>query len=455
VAARFSETWIQGVDCFLRRWTHADDRLLVAVSGGADSVGLLAVLTEELGYDGGCLTVGHVNHGIRPEAGDDAKFVRDFAEARGLECLIETVDALGEARRERMSLEAAARRLRYAALRKMASERGCRWMVTAHTRDDSAETVLLRLLSGAPWYECTGIPARNHGLLRPLIGVTRSSLRDWVECRRLPYREDATNADPRYLRSRLRNVLLQKQEFWSENRSGKLAQVGQLLWWAMEAYRSLARETATETSSGSGVFGLEIERILGYYKGLAFVPMEVAWAQTAGRPEARLPSAVRREIPPFVRGKSPQARLMLPEGVIAHRRGGRVWLYRASAPEVDVRVGLGEHWIAERSARLSLSLDAPDDGSHGAAIDSRCLERELRLRSWRPGDRIRSAGRPTKKVADLLAERRLDPHARAQVLVLADESGPLLMIGGPVAERALPPPGVAPLYVFWKTNHGT
>jgi tRNA(Ile)-lysidine synthase len=427
----------------------------VAVSGGADSVGLLAALADELCL-GRRLIVGHVDHGIRPDAAEDAAVVRALCQERSLALEVRRVNTPELARSECLSIEAAGRRLRYEALSEMAVKHGCGWILTGHTRDDSAETVLLRMAGGAPWYEWTAIPSRRGRILRPLIEVSRSELRAWVDSRRLPHREDPTNADPRHLRNRLRTVLLQKQEFWSEARLLEVARAGQLLWWGMEAYRAAARLTLRPPDRGSAVFGLEIERILGYYDSLTFVPVEVAWAQGVGRPEARLPSAIRRQIPPFLQGKTPQSSLKLPEGVVAHRRGGHIYLYSDSSSQIAMRVGLGEHRVSERAARLMLGFAAPQNALYQAAIDPQCLERELDLRSWRPGDRLKVAKRPTKKIAALLAERKLDPLERARVLVLADESGPLLIIGGPVAERALPPPDEsAPLWVSWKTSHGT
>ena len=427
----------------------------MAVSGGADSVGLLGALADELCL-GSRLTVGHVDHGIRPDAPEDAALVRGLCGEWGLTLEVQKVDAPELARSKCLSLEAAGRVLRYEALSAMAVKRGCRWILTGHTRDDSAETVLLRMLGGAPWYEWTAIPCRRGRILRPLIEVARPDLRQWVHNRGLPHREDPTNADPRHLRNRLRIALLQKQELWGEEQLAKVARAGQLLWWGMEAYRAAARLALDQSERGSGVFGLEIERILGYYDSLTFVPVEVAWAQGVGRPEARLPSAIRRQIPPFLQGKTPQSSLKLPEGVVAHRRGGRIYLYSDTSSQIAMRVGLGEHGVSERAARLTLAFTAPRDASYEAAIDPQCLKRELHLRSWRPGDRLKVAKRPTKKVADLLAERKLDPLQRARVLVLADEFGPLLIVGGPVAERALPPlHDTAPLWVSWKTSDGT
>jgi tRNA(Ile)-lysidine synthase len=448
-------TWLTGVERQLRRWTKAEDRLLAGVSGGADSVGMLAVLTDALGL-GARVAVCYVDHGIRPDTDEDVAIVRGLCAERRLQFLVKKVDTPELARSRQMSLEVAGRRLRYEALGQTAQEHSCRWILTGHTQDDSAETVLLRMLGGGSWYEWTGIPSRRGQVLRPLIDVPRAELRRWVLKRGLPWREDPTNADMRHTRNRLRMAVLRKPEFWCEDRVHELAHAGQLLWWGIEGCRWLSRRTFLDAQIGSGAVGLEIERILGYFSSLSFVAVEVAWAQCVGRAEARLPSAVRQQIPPFLLGKSPQSSLVLPEGIIAHRRGGRVWLYRESAANIALRVGMGENSVAERGATLTLGFTDPHEADYRAAIDPQCAERDLYLRNWRPGDRLKVAGRPTKKVADLLAESKLDPLERARVLVLADDSGPLLMIGGPVAERALPQHNeVNPLWVSWKASDGT
>ena len=190
----------------------SDVRLLVAVSGGRDSVVLLDGLHrigEACGLE---LIVGHVDHGLQGEESDgDRRFVQALAEERGLPCVDRRVDPDGARRagssRARPSLEEAARRVRRAALEALAEEQGARHVVTAHHLGDQAETVLLRLLRGTgPDGLAAMAPVDDTGRwLRPLLGTPPEALAEWAREHGLAWREDATNADRRFARNRLRH----------------------------------------------------------------------------------------------------------------------------------------------------------------------------------------------------------------------------------------------------------
>ena len=189
--------------------------VLVAVSGGLDSVAL-AHLLRELAEDFDLkLLIGHVNHGLRgPDADADQTFVEGLARGLGLPFACERVapDALrrGGPSRDRPTRQEAARALRYAALARMADAAGAARVATAHTADDQAETVLLRLLRGCGPDGLAGIPERSPdgGVARPLLGVPRAALARFAAERGLAWREDASNASPRYARNRLRREWL-------------------------------------------------------------------------------------------------------------------------------------------------------------------------------------------------------------------------------------------------------
>lgn len=185
--------------------------VLVAVSGGVDSTVLLdglACLSGRLDLE---LAVGHVNHGLRGEASDaDEALVRDRAEALGLPFEVSAVTPArlreGASSRERPSWQEACRRLRYDALEAQARRLGCDVVATAHTADDQAETVLLRLLRGAAGDGLAGIPERSPDgrIVRPLLDTSRVEIEAHARSRGLAWREDPSNASPRYARSRLR-----------------------------------------------------------------------------------------------------------------------------------------------------------------------------------------------------------------------------------------------------------
>ena len=185
--------------------------VLVAVSGGIDSVTLLVTLhelAEELDLK---LLIGHVNHGLRgADSEADQAFVEALGARLGLPVEVARVEPVrarqGHSSRDRPTIQEAARALRYAALQEIRERRGADHLATAHTADDQAETVLLRLLRGTGPDGLAGIPERSPDgrIVRPLLGVSRAQIEHFAGERRLSWREDASNAQLDYARNRLR-----------------------------------------------------------------------------------------------------------------------------------------------------------------------------------------------------------------------------------------------------------
>lgn len=187
--------------------------VVVACSGGADSLALLAALRDLCGGPGTSfpavrLHVAHLDHGLRGERGAaDAEFVRGVAAAWGLPA---TIGGVGPAERAawRGSVEAAARQARYRFLRGVARDSGAAAIALGHTADDQAETVLLHLVRGSGLDGLAGMRPRAGDLVRPLLDLWRRDTEAFCRARGLDYREDETNRDPRFLRNRVRHELL-------------------------------------------------------------------------------------------------------------------------------------------------------------------------------------------------------------------------------------------------------
>jgi tRNA(Ile)-lysidine synthase len=190
------------------RLISAADRIAVTVSGGADSVCLLHLLCEL--YPRQTCLVLHVNHLLRgPESDADEEFVRALADRLGVSCNVERV-AVGDLPG---NLEENARDTRMASFRRLVESGQATRVATGHTASDQAETVLFRLLRGTGTAGLCGIrPATDWGLIRPLLPVTRTEVRDWLRSRGLEWREDASNEDPSYARNRIRNHLIPQLE---------------------------------------------------------------------------------------------------------------------------------------------------------------------------------------------------------------------------------------------------
>ena len=200
-----------------------DSDLVLAVSGGPDSMALLRGAVRLVGTDARRwrLTIAHLDHALRPGSADDATFVAEAAAALGLPFESRRTDVAALARSEGRSIEDAGREARYRFLEEVAPAGA--WIVTAHTADDAAETVLINLLRGSGLGGVRGIPARRGRIVRPLLGHRRDTLRAQLDAAGIAYRTDPSNADPAYLRNRLRHEVLPVLE---EMRPGAVERIG-------------------------------------------------------------------------------------------------------------------------------------------------------------------------------------------------------------------------------------
>ena len=184
-----------------------DDRrpVLVGLSGGADSVALLSVLVR-LGY--ACVAL-HCDFHLRGEESErDAAFARTFAESLGVPFYQTDFDTVAYAREHHLSIEMAARALRYAWFEELRERLGAQAIAVAHHRDDSVETVVMNLIRGTGIRGLTGIRPRNGFVVRPLLCVSRADIVAWLENQGIRYVTDSTNLSDAYTRNFIRlNVL--------------------------------------------------------------------------------------------------------------------------------------------------------------------------------------------------------------------------------------------------------
>jgi tRNA(Ile)-lysidine synthase len=228
------------------------------------------------------LAVAHVHHGIRgAEADEDERFVGDLADDLGLELWAHRVETPAVARERKQTLEEAARELRYAWFRELLAQGKFDAVATAHTLDDQAETVLHRLLRGA-WTEGLGgihpvVHCARGSILRPFLETRREEIREWLQQRGQPWREDATNQDTAHTRNRIRLDLMPRLGEYNPQVAEQLARLATIArdeesWWDAELARILpglvlpgkpvrggGRAVSTHPEEGSA--GIELERL--------------------------------------------------------------------------------------------------------------------------------------------------------------------------------------------------
>jgi tRNA(Ile)-lysidine synthase len=182
--------------------------LVVGLSGGADSVALADALASLRRRRGFRLVAAHLDHGLRPGSADDAEFCEVLCARLDVPLRTGRADVRARAARERGGLEQAARRERYAFLRRVRDEEAAAAIAVAHTRDDQAETLLLRLLRGAAATGLAGMRPRAGDVVRPLLAASRQEVLAHLRERGLAWREDPSNADLAHRRNRVRHELI-------------------------------------------------------------------------------------------------------------------------------------------------------------------------------------------------------------------------------------------------------
>ncbi len=181
-------------------------KVLLAVSGGIDSM-YMAERAPEL-FPGASFAVAHCNFCLRGEESDgDEAFVRDWCSRKGMPLFVKRFDTSTYANEGHLSIEMAARELRYAWFDELCREEGFDKVAVAHNSDDNAETFFLNFLRGTGTRGLRGMSAHGR-ILRPLLGISREEIRSWMEANGKVWREDSTNASSAYKRNRLRHEVI-------------------------------------------------------------------------------------------------------------------------------------------------------------------------------------------------------------------------------------------------------
>ena len=321
-------------------------RVVVAVSGGADSVALLNALVALRPAWKLSLFIAHLDHALRPDSGDDAEFVRRLGRRLEIDTLIERHDVGERCAREGWSLEDGARRIRFQFLLEAARTRSAEAIALAHTADDQAETVLMRLLRGTGLMGLGAIaltrPLEDRRLIRPLLGIWRSEVIAYVRRKGAAFREDPTNRDRRFLRNRIRHDLLPLlARDYNPNIKGTLVQLAEQSrtdygFLDEEAGRSWKRTVKSAKGEGR-TLAISVAAFLRQPKALQRQLMRRAIQQVKGGP-GRLEYRHWLETERLFRERPAGTLLDLPGGVQLCREPERVILRPAaqrSSPSAD------------------------------------------------------------------------------------------------------------------------
>ncbi|MDE1548067.1 tRNA lysidine(34) synthetase TilS [Jeotgalibaca caeni] len=421
-----------------------DDVVLLALSGGVDSMALLDLFLQLTPEERPQIIALHVHHHLREEANLDCQFVEEYCSTRDVPFVVKHWEPdIHPA----TNIESAARQFRYAFFAEQMEALDAKVLVTAHHADDQMETILMRLTRGSTLEGYAGIqkkrPFHTGVLIRPLLHLEKESLYTYCEKRDVPFREDHTNQEMTYTRNRFRQNLLPPIK--SENRQASKhfqefsEDLNDLLEVAMPvieaAYHRSFTGSVGKWTLAISTFQEETEVVqrfvLGYF-------LQQIWQ----REGVSFQRSHIRELQHLIKSSSPQSELVFAGGIVRKRYDKLFFLpkKRAQQTKLDFEQELTQNEWLELPFNGKIGLFSINDKNvensahHKEAYYIRMTPSQLPLsiRKWRAGDRI-SLNRKasfTKKVSRLFIDRKLPQEVRDQTLVLEDATGTILWVVG-------------------------
>lgn len=421
------------------------DRVIVAVSGGADSVALLYALwmmKDEFNLD---LIAAHMNHGIRGEDADrDALFVQELAARLEIASVVEKVDVPAFRKRARLGLEEAARKVRYDFLEGIAADAGAARIAVAHTADDQVETILLNIIRGTGPDGISGMPAVRGKIIRPLINVLRADVEAYLEENGLSWTTDITNLTLDHTRNRVRLQLIPLLEEQFNPR-------------VKDALLSLSKLARDESDAVKAATELEFTAA-AKEAGHESVVLDASLLRNL--PRALLRRCIRKAIE-MVKGDLKDVEYVQTERIADNVAAGEDVALTLPSGKVYARIIKDELRIfrivepakveAERELKISGRTEVPELGvlfetkfvhanvrperPSQAVIDPKKIKGKLTVRTWRRGDRILPFGMTGhKKLQDLFTDAKTPRKERGLVSVIADEEKIVWVAGYTVSE---------------------
>jgi len=456
--------FIKKIEKIIRRegFFATGERCVVGVSGGPDSMALLQVLAQLAPAFDLFLVVAHVDHGLRPnEAEAEARLVREAAQALHLACECGRVEVAAYAREQGLSLEHAARNLRYGFMEEVAIRYRATKIAVAHTADDQAEEILLRLIRGTGRAGLTGMARlRDDLVVRPFLGIAKEEILRYLSAENIPYCLDSSNQERIYLRNRIRlDLLPYLQEHFNANIGNSLRETAAILEGEEELLAAMASKAYAQVVAVGG--GEPVELTLKLVDCLAQplairrriletacwhmdcrptfrqIAQLLALAETGGN-DAGL------HLARGLRVSKTEGRLdfCYPQGRQA-LRGNLLAEPGTEMPFAMELSGLGEYVVEALSARVTLRLlKALPEGWEGQTPETLYCDAEkvrfpLMVRAFQDGDRFYPLGAPgRKKIGDFFTDQKIPLAQRRRIPILTDQQGIIAILGVRPDQRA-------------------
>jgi tRNA(Ile)-lysidine synthase len=403
-----------------------DKKLLLAVSGGIDSM-VLVHLLKQLNYG---IAIAHCNFSLRgDESNGDEKFLTEYALGNDIELHVITFDTASFAADNKLSIQVAARQLRYMWFYELLQNKNLDYLLTAHHLDDSIETFLINFTRGTGIEGLTGIPQQNDKIIRPLLPFTREEIEAYAKENNIRWREDSTNASDKYLRNKLRHEVLPILKALNPSFADSFIQTVSHLQQAQslveDASVLIYKQVVTEKELQKHISLTELLRLSNYtaylYQWLSpfgFTAWDDIYALTVAQSGKQV--------------LSPRYRL------IKHRE----MLILEPLPAATVKEFLIPESATELFEPFHIKITAVDEidkavGDNTIYVDAQKLKYPLTVRKWQEGDYLYPVGMKgqKKKISKYFKDEKMSLSEKESVWLLCSESQILWVISKRADER--------------------
>lgn len=423
------------------RMAKPQEKIIVGVSGGPDSVALFHVLNSLAPQIECNMVVAHVNHNLRPQSLNEKNFVAKLAAAHNRDFFCLDVDIRAFAREQHLSQEEAGRRARYSFFEKLKTELNAQKIATAHHVDDQIETLFLRLFRGTTSTGLKGIPAKRGSIIRPFINTYRSQIVQYLEDKNIKYMTDETNFIPDTDRNFVRNVIMKSV-------SSRFPNYRKTVLRSMELLRRdehFIEQTADQLYSSSvfktndGVT-IDVKKIVELHDSIGSRVIRKALYDFMG-PNVRLGQIHIDKVLELARSHNPSSSLNLPGQTCLRRDYDRLILsksrrnfigpysYVVSGPGI-LKIAETGHFLKFHSRNHSDDIGHYENNDEVARFDLDLVSFPLEVRSFLPGDRLEPWGmQGSTKVKKIFIDKKIPVEARLKFPLIVKDHKILCVVG--------------------------
>lgn len=419
------------------------DAVVVGISGGPDSIFLLKLLLIIQNIFNLKIYAAHINHKLRgKEADDDEEFVNEFCKKNKIECVIESRDIKKIAQETKRSIEETARLERYKFFNEVLQKFKANKIATGHTLNDNAETMIFNLIRGSGVSGLRGIPVKRDNIIRPLLGLTKDEIIDFLKEEKIPFRVDSSNLDEDFTRNFIRNKVIPLLLELNPSLYETLSITSDLLR-LLEKYIQV-EETKFEklfvSKKGDKLLRIKIEENVDYKN---YLMMDLIRKKINSIFNIHIGYEITKEIVNLVKQEKGTT-IQISEKILALKESNSILiLVEPEFEEVNISITYDSKLQKYYGSYFEFKISsAPvkeakiSDNPLVEFFDADKIKHKLVLRNWKPGDKFIPLGmKYSKKVSDILTDAKIPSIFRKQILVLCDGPEIVWLVGVRLSEK--------------------